>query len=94
LIDYSLPYRIVSRQVGQPPFHYETDDSARYFIRDARGARVAQCENEEWAALVVDALNAVDGQIPPPPSPDPIEWTEEETRAFLETGDFPERMFW
>jgi hypothetical protein len=85
-------FTVVHKQIAQPPFRLETK-GRDYFVRDATGDLVAQSEKEEWAALVVDALNAVDGQIPPPPSPDPIEWTEEETRAFLETGDFPERMF-
>jgi len=85
-------FTVVHKQVGRPPFRLEADGQV-YVIRDATGDLVAQSEKEEWATLVVDALNAVDGQIPPPPSPDPIEWTEEETHHFLETGDFPERMF-
>jgi len=85
-------FTVVHKQVGRPPFRLETTDRD-YVVRDATGELVAQIKKEEWAMLVVDALNAVDGQIPPPPSPDPVEWTEEETRAFLETGDFPERMF-
>jgi len=85
-------FTIAHKQVGRPPFRLEPGDRG-YHVLDSTGDLVAHAEKEEWAALVVDALNAVDGQIPPPPSPDPIEWTDEETRRFLETGDFPERMF-
>ena len=87
------PFRLVSLETASHGTSWEVRDGRDALVATAPSdALVATAPSETLAALVTDALNAVDGDFPPPPSPDPVELTEEETDAMFETGEWPARL--